>query len=399
MRTTNQKVKISIRQRTQGKNPARGSVHIHVSIDGVAEMIPLKISWPVDKFDNGVLLPRDGFEDDTLCTQNNFRIQNERSRVDALVFRYYALDRAITHELIRREVSLKISKDDIVAFIKGEGRQLLREHLIEHGTYKHYVTVIARIEKYFKETGSYWKFNTIDDHELRIHQRWLLDNFTHNTTAGHMRVIKKFLTMAVSKGLIPESPADKLKTLKYQDGIREVLTKDEINKLYNFYIEDGTELLTELEHTALRRYLVACFTGLRKSDIEQLDPRLHIRNNNILRLSMFKTRKYGKVIEFTLPKIAVELIGKKRGIIFPTIESYSLGKALRRALVKAGIDKYMKFHSSRDTFATTFILLGGNPVDLMEILGHSDLKTTMIYVKMASDSKSKTMQFFDELVK
>ena len=64
---------------------------------------------------------------------------------------------------------------------------------------------------------------------------------------------------------------------------------------------------------------------------------------------------------------------------------------------KAGISKKLTFHVSRDTFATLFIELGGDVATLKEILGHSDVKTTMIYVKMSEKRKELLMSKFDSL--
>jgi integrase/recombinase XerD len=40
-------------------------------------------------------------------------------------------------------------------------------------------------------------------------------------------------------------------------------------------------------------------------------------------------------------------------------------------------------HRLRHTFATHYIMNGGDPFSLQRILGHSDIKTTMIYVNLA----------------
>jgi site-specific recombinase XerD len=40
-------------------------------------------------------------------------------------------------------------------------------------------------------------------------------------------------------------------------------------------------------------------------------------------------------------------------------------------------------HSLRHTFATHCIVNGGDPFSLQHILGHSDIKTPMVYVNLA----------------
>lgn len=57
----------------------------------------------------------------------------------------------------------------------------------------------------------------------------------------------------------------------------------------------------------------------------------------------------------------------------------TLAKAIPVAARKAGILKHVKAHVYRHTFATEFLLNGGNIRQLQELLGHTHLETTEIY--------------------
>lgn len=61
-----------------------------------------------------------------------------------------------------------------------------------------------------------------------------------------------------------------------------------------------------------------------------------------------------------------------------------VNQAVRRALYRAGISGSKSGpHMLRHTFGTAYIRDGGNIRVLQEIMGHQDLKTTMIYVHLA----------------
>jgi len=59
---------------------------------------------------------------------------------------------------------------------------------------------------------------------------------------------------------------------------------------------------------------------------------------------------------------------------------------------KSGIEKKPGLHIFRHTFATQFLYNGGDIYTLKEFLGHSDLKTTAIYIHL-------THKFFKREIK
>ncbi len=62
----------------------------------------------------------------------------------------------------------------------------------------------------------------------------------------------------------------------------------------------------------------------------------------------------------------------------------NVARILERTATRAGLtDRRIHPHLLRHTFATHFIKNGGDPFTLQRLLGHSDIKTTMIYVNLA----------------
>lgn len=59
-------------------------------------------------------------------------------------------------------------------------------------------------------------------------------------------------------------------------------------------------------------------------------------------------------------------------------------ETLKKALDAANVQR-VRFHDLRHTYSSHFMMNGGNIFDLQKLLGHRDLKSTMIYAHLSPD--------------
>jgi integrase len=95
-------------------------------------------------------------------------------------------------------------------------------------------------------------------------------------------------------------------------------------------------------------------------------------------------------------------IRKKQGLTSEYVFVYQ-GKRIKdvktaynAALKRAGILD-ANFHTLRHTFASHFVMRGGSLKALQEILGHSNIKTTMRYAHLSQEHKKEAVELLDGL--
>ena len=76
--------------------------------------------------------------------------------------------------------------------------------------------------------------------------------------------------------------------------------------------------------------------------------------------------------------------------VLPFIDPDHYNRGFRHSAVVAGVKK-IRFHDLRHTFASQFLMAGGNIYDLQKILGHSSIQVTEVYTHLIPEYlKGKT---------
>jgi site-specific recombinase XerD len=70
---------------------------------------------------------------------------------------------------------------------------------------------------------------------------------------------------------------------------------------------------------------------------------------------------------------------------------------VHKAAVKAGLLKHVTTHTLRHTYATHLLEMGMNILRVKELLGHSDIRVTMIYLHLINPAYEQAFSPFDKL--
>lgn len=171
-----------------------------------------------------------------------------------------------------------------------------------------------------------------------------------------------------------QNPLSKLRTFKERERELSFLTKEQIPVLLAACDE------SQNNHCgAVARLCLA--TGARWSEANDLS-----RSGLFADRVVFSDTKNGRV---RVVPIKPELAEYLKGLSFPVGRKLFAGckGAFRKAVERSGIHlpEGQLTHVLRHTFASHFLMNGGDVVALQRILGHSDLKITMRYAHLAPD--------------
>ena len=231
-------------------------------------------------------------------------------------------------------------------------------------------------------------------HELRGFVAHLLDQGLARTTISiRMRAIRSFCNFLAREGIVPRSPMVGVVIPNPPSSYPEVLTGAEAKKLVS--AATGSSWGSTRNRAMV---LTLLDTGVRLGELIRLDlVDVQLRELTIrIRSGKGDKERYvfvGRSL-FRAMRTWIEARGafSQGGPLFMTrrgerLDGRNVQRILSRLAMKAGLKgAKVSPHRLWHTFATHYVMNGGDPFSLQRILGHVDIKTTMIYVNIASSS-------------
>ena len=255
------------------------------------------------------------------------------------------------------------------------------EHTVEN--YLWYVTGITR---HYRCNPLNLTKEQIQEYLLFLHQEKKYAPATINLA---MNALKSFYRL-----LAPH--------LKIMDGIRKMKQPRHIPVVLSLTeVERMIALIRNVKHRAIVMLLYSA--GLRLSECISLLP-VHIESSRMkVRVQQGKGNKdrYTLLSERTLRTLREYFLSyRPKQWLFegPGGKQYSarsVGEIVRRAAQEAKIDKKVSPHTFRHSFATHLLEAGVALPVIQKLLGHSSIKTTMIYLHVTEPLVEKIKSPFD----
>ncbi|HEY6082381.1 MAG TPA: site-specific integrase, partial [Chitinophagaceae bacterium] len=159
--------------------------------------------------------------------------------------------------------------------------------------------------------------------------------YTKNTIGGFIKNVKVFLNEAVDRKLTHNLEYRNRKFKVIEEQVEKIyLTEEEILRIYNL------KLINQHRLARVRDlFVVACYTGLRFSDLAQITPENIVNGGNQIRI---KTQKTGEVVVIPVHRLIREILAKYDGMIPPMISNQKMNQYLKELGEGAAINEPVK---------------------------------------------------------
>ena len=209
------------------------------------------------------------------------------------------------------------------------------------------------------------------------------------TVNKEVAILRRCFSLAIQWGLAQSNPVKGIEHFKIPQRRIKFLTIEEISRLLQScegYVRDI--ILTAL-HTGGRKSEIL---GLRWEDID-FENRLVVfertKNDSVRQIPMTDALYFMFTNKLNEKKVNEFVFVGSDGKPFGTVN-----KAFKNACRSAGIENF-RLHDCRHTYASQLVMAGVDILTVKELLGHKDLKTTLIYAHLAPKHKIEAVKTYE----
>lgn len=323
----------------------------------------------------------------------NLILNNIRARCNDVFVKYRLRDRELDRETFMKEYRQPTDFNNFYAYVDKYMNRT--KNTIEFETLQTHRTIIAKLKNYAPNLT----FDQLTYDFILNYFHYLRKTLGNReaTAYKNLSIIKKYVRAACREGYMAINPFDEFRIKKVK-GRFSYLTADELRKFIELKSKLGGNLLK-----VMQVFLYMCFSSQ------------HISDARAMRIEQFKGVEFtyyrkklrnSKPEPITIPiseplrKIVAEIAGdRKKGMLFENlISGQKINVNLKELAKMAGVNKNITCKTARHTFATYFLEKTHQLATLKELLGHSDVKETLIYAHVVDKTKIEGMRCFDSFM-
>lgn len=245
-------------------------------------------------------------------------------------------------------------------------------------TLKYYETTIRKCVDYM---GKPLRF--VDANDIRRCLSWAMTerNCTPTTVNNERRCLSTFFQWLENEDIIRKSPVKRTKALKEEKGDKKPFSDDEIARLREACVDEREKAVFELLLSSGMRVSELCGLDVAGMDMQGRECEV-LGKGSKRRVCYFSAEAALHIRRYTdqrgdeCPALFVSKAGERRRLSAGAVE-----RMMRKLGERAGVTNVHP-HRFRRTMATNNLRRGMKLEEIQQLLGHSNMDTTLIYAKV-----------------
>ncbi len=200
---------------------------------------------------------------------------------------------------------------------------------------------------------------------------------------------RSVMIKAKKDGIISQNPTERVEGIHKESSERVYLTIEELRAMGR----------TECHYPIVKRaFLFSCLTGLRKSDVQDLEWGDLSKEGDFWRIT-FRQIKTGGLVYQDISDEARAYLGEMPDGAAPNDKIFAdfhysdkPNLALRAWAEASGVHKRITYHASRHTFALLLLNQSTDIYTVSRLLGHATVRTTELYAHILDTKKQEAIK-------
>ena len=190
----------------------------------------------------------------------NLIIENLEAKIITIKTRYTIMQQFLSAERLIEELQNISPNFDFISFFRHHLN--IQDH--KPRTHKNHTSVLNKLMEFSKEIP----FHKIDESFFANYRKWCTEVKKNKpiTYNSDVKTIKKYLNIALDKGIVLNINLKKLK-INVHSQRRIYLQKEEVARLKKYFFN---EFINPSHVIPLGTFLIACYTGMRISDLQEI---------------------------------------------------------------------------------------------------------------------------------
>ena len=239
-----------------------------------------------------------------------------------------------------------------------------------------------------QQVGPNMKISDVDEERIDLLiEKWRSAGNSNGTCNRKLAALSKLFTYAMKRKLLKSKP--QIEWLKEGAGKTRYMKPEEELLFCNLLKSGGHDDLADM-------IVVACDTGLRKSELKRIDLKSDLNDNRLT----CQATKNDTIRTITLTKRSLAILKRRDNRSFINMSDELMRSAWNYGKIKAGLeyDKEFTFHCTRHTCASRLVQSGIPILVVQQWLGHKTIKMTLRYSHLAPRNFEEAKNVLEEIV-